>query len=140
MRPPKLSLNMALCIAEEKKRKQKAAKELPFIREGVLTGLLIDAADVFGVPLETIQKGDQQELTVFVRSIFYYVARTNTEYGLLAIAKIAGRKDHASVIHQLDKVNAFFKEKNAEFLTLWQYYLTRSKLFTSKDFPSWKAE
>jgi chromosomal replication initiation ATPase DnaA len=135
MRTPKLSINMALCMAEEKRRKQKEAEELPFIREGVLTELLLDIADVFEVPLKTIQSGDRQDLTVLVRSFFYFIARAKTDYSLLALAKIAGRKDHASVINRLQKVDAFFKGKNAEFLALWDHYLTNSKLFTKKDFP-----
>jgi chromosomal replication initiation ATPase DnaA len=135
MTTPKLSASTVLLMAEEKQRKRREAEELPFIRESILTGLLVDVVDVFNVPLPVMQSGDQQELTVLCRSIFYHVARMKTDYGLFPMAKVAGRKDHASVINLLNKVNAFFKESNSEFLTLWSHYLTNSKLFTSKDFP-----
>lgn len=135
MRAPKLSASMILLMAHEKERKKIEAKEMPFIREGVLTGLLIDVVDVFNVPLKAMQLGDQQELTVFCRTIFYYVARTKTAYGLIHLAKTAGRIDHVGVLSRLRIVNAFFQEKNSEFLALWDHYLTHSKLFTKKDFP-----
>jgi chromosomal replication initiation ATPase DnaA len=121
-------------MAEEKKQRQKEAEEMPFIRKGILTGLLIDIADVFNVPLETIQSGDQQELTVFIRSVFYYVARLKTEYGLQSLAETAGRINHAGCIHHIRKVKSFFKVQNPVFMSLWRHYLTNSKLFTSKDF------
>lgn len=125
---------MLLSIEEDKIKKRKEAEETPIMRTAILTGLLIDVADAFEVPLKLIQSGDQQDLTVLVRAIFYYVARSKTDYGLTFLAKIAGRKDHTTCIFHLRKVNAYFFYKDDEFLALWNHYLTNSKLFTSKDF------
>ena len=128
MRAPKLNL-------EEKIRKRKEAEEKPYIREGVLTSLLIDVTSAFNVPLSTIQSGDRQELTVLCRTIFYQIARIKTDYGLLHLAKTAGRRNHTSVFHRLRIANGLLKDKDAELLTLWNHYLSNSKLFTKKDFP-----
>lgn len=125
---------MLLSIEEQKIQKKKEAEEMPYIREGVLMGLLIDVADVFNVPLKLIKAGDQQYLTVLVRAIFYYVARMKTEYGLMPMANTAGRKDHAGVIRHVKIINSYFKYKDPEFLSLWNFYLINSKLFTDKDF------
>jgi chromosomal replication initiation ATPase DnaA len=135
MRLPKRSLNINLSMAEERRQKKIEAEESITIREAILTGLLIDVADVFNVKLETVQSGNQQELTVLVRSIFYYVARTKTAYGAWPMATTAGRKDHAGVLRHVEIVKAYFKHKDPQFLTLWDYYLTNSNLFTDKDFP-----
>lgn len=134
MRLPKPSMNMLLSIAEQKLQKKKEAEELPCIRESILTNLLVDVADAFNVPLKIVKAGDQQQLTVLVRAIFYYIARYKTDYGLKSLAKTAGRKDHAGCIAQLKKVQAFMHYKEPEFISLWNHYLNNSKLFTSKDF------
>jgi chromosomal replication initiation ATPase DnaA len=115
-------------------KRKKEAEEMPIIRESILTNLLIDVADAFKVPLKLVQKGDQQQLTVLVRVIFYYVARSKTEYSLKSMALVAGRKDHSICIGHLQKVYSYFYDKDQEFLTLWNHYLSTSKLFTSKDF------
>lgn len=132
------SANLIPCIADKNNHqnidKKKEAEELSFIREAILTGLLIDVADAFDVPLKLIQSGDQQGLTVLVRAIFFFVARSKTDYGLTYMAKIAGRKDHTTCIFHLRKVNAYFFNKDNEFITLWNHYLANSKLFTIKDF------
>lgn len=134
VRLPMISMEMMLYLADEKEQRQKYAKEIAVMREGVLTGLLIDIADVFNVPIETIQSGDKQELTVLVRSFFYHVARTKTHYGVVVLAKTAGRNNHAACVHHARKVKRYFKDRNTEFLTLWDHYLKHSKLFTKNDF------
>jgi len=134
MKLPKPSMHMLLSIEEQKAVKRKASEDQINVRESILTCLLIDVADVFDVRLETVQSGNQQDLTVLVRVIFYYVAREKTDYGLWPLAVTAGRKDHAGVIRHLQLVNAYFKHKDPQFLTLWDHYLTNSRLFTHKDF------
>jgi chromosomal replication initiation ATPase DnaA len=127
-------MHMLLSIEEQKIKRKREAEELPYTREAILTSLLIDVADAFNVPLKIIKAGDQQQLTVLVRTLFYYVARMKTDYGLKSLAWTAGRKDHSGCIQQLKKVQAFFYHKDNEFLALWDHYLTNSNLFTSKDF------
>jgi len=135
MRVELLTVEMILYLAEEKAMGHKYAKEADIMREGVLMGLLIDIADVFNVPVATIQSGDRQDLTVFVRSVFYHVARAKTHYGVIILAKTAGRDNHTSCVHHARKVSRYFREREPEFLALWNYYLSNSKLFTKKDFP-----
>lgn len=132
---PKKTMEVALSLEDERIHRKKLMEEKAEIRQGILTSLLIDVADVFNVQLKTVQSGNQQDLTVLVRVIFYYVARIKTEYGFWPIATVAGRKDHAGVIKHLQTVDAYFKHKDQQFLTLWSHYLTNSKLFTHKDFP-----
>lgn len=119
---------------EEKLREKIEAEQNAYIRDGILTSLLIDVAEAFNVKLETVQSGQKKEMTVLVRSIFYYVAKCKTEYGKKRMALVAGRKDHAACIKHLRMVDYCFKHKDHEFLTLWNHYLTNSKLFTYKDF------
>jgi len=138
MKRIKKSMNMILCMAQAKEQNRKEAAELPYMREGILTGLLIDVAEVFDVPLKLIQSGDRQELTVIVRSIFYHVARCKTEFGLKQFVKTAGKKEHTSAINLLRNVEGYFKDNNSEFITLWNHYLAHSKLFTPKDFNNGK--
>lgn len=104
------------------------------MRESILMTLLVDVADVFGVPLKTTLSSDRQPLSVLVRAIYYLVARIKTDYGLIPIANVAGRRDHASVIFQLRKIQGHLNDNDVEFLTLWSHYLTHSKLFTPEDF------
>jgi len=134
MKLPKPSANMLLCIADQKVHRKRMAEEMAMAREHILINILIDVADAFNVPLALIQKGDQQQLTVLVRALYYYIVRAKTEYGLKYMAKVAGRKDHTSCLPQLRKVQTFFTQKDEEFLSIWDHYLSKSKLFTSKDF------
>lgn len=134
MRLPKPSMHMLLSIEEQKIKKRKEVEELPLIRESILANLLIDVADAFKVPLKIIKAGDQQQLTVLVRALFYYVARIKTDYGLKHMAKVAGRKNHTGCISRLKKIQAYFDHKDSEFLAIWDHYLAHSKLFTHKDF------
>lgn len=131
---PMISMEMVLYLAEEKELKKKYAEAMADMRDGVLTSLLLDIADVFKVRLETIQSGDKQDLTVFVRSIFYHIARAKTHYGVIQMAKVAGRLNHTACVHHAKKVKRYFKDGDLEFLAMWHYYLTHSKLFTLKDF------
>ena len=104
------------------------------LRERILMSLLADVSDVFEVPLKTTLSSDRQPLAVLVRGIFYLVARVKTDYGLVPIANTVGGRNHASAIFQLRKIQGYLNRNNVEFLTLWSHYLTKSKLFTPKDF------
>lgn len=126
----------SLKSAEDRRLKEIEAEEKAYIREGVLTGLLIDVADAFHVKLETVQSGQKKQLTVAVRTIFYYVARIQTEYPLYQLAIISGRKEHSVCLKHLAMVYDCFKRSDDEFLSYWNHYLANSKLFTSKDFKN----
>lgn len=108
--------------------------EFAYVRESILTSLLVDVAEVFNVQLRTIQSGNKEPTTVLVRTIFYYVARTKTEYSTAPMAKVAGRKDHSCCVRHLQMVEDCFKDEDQEFLSLWNQYLSNSKLFTENDF------
>ena len=133
-RLPMISMEMMLYLAGEKENRQKYAQQVADMRDGILIGLLVDIGDVFNVPIETIQSGDKQELSVLVRSIFYHIARTKTHYGIVVLAQTAGRNNHAACVHHSRKVKELFKKKDPQFLALWHHYLKHSKLFTLKDF------
>jgi hypothetical protein len=135
MRVELLSVEMVLYLAEEKDMRKRYDKESAAMREGILMGLLIDIADVFNVPIKTIQSGDRQDLTVFVRSVFYHVARAKTHYKINSLIRITGRNHHAACVHHARKVKRYFRDREPEFLALWDHYLLNSKLFTKKDFP-----
>jgi chromosomal replication initiation ATPase DnaA len=134
LKAPKQTMAMLMLLAEDKGSRIKEEKEKREVREAVLTGILADVAEAFEVPLSTVVAGDQQEMTVFVRSIYYFVARIKTDYGMIPIVRIAGRKDHTGLIHHLKKIRGYIKTQNHEFISLWNHYLTVSQLFTEKDF------
>lgn len=131
---PKSSMNMILCLSDHKLERKRQAKEELLKREAILNGLLIDVADAFQLDFKIVKAGFSQELVVLVRRIFYYIARQLTDFPYKAMANVAGKKDHASCIYHIKKVRAYFKDKNPDFIPLWNHYLKVSKLFTKKDF------
>lgn len=133
-----LSTEMMIYLADEKELRQKYAAEINELRNSLLMGLLFDIADVFKVPMRTIQSGDQQEMTVFVRAVFFYIGRAKTHYTLKVLAQTVGKGNHFICMHHLRKIEGYIKHNDTDFLTLWNYYITNSKLFTLKDFPNAK--
>lgn len=131
---PKSSIGDILVHVDKKLERKRQAEEEGIKREAILNGLLIDVADAFQLDFEIVKAGVSQELVVLVRRIFYFIARQQTEYSYKSMVNVAGKKDHASCIYHIKKVRKYFKDKDPDFIALWNHYLKGSKLFTKKDF------
>jgi chromosomal replication initiation ATPase DnaA len=99
-----------------------------------LEGLITDIARVFNVDLELIKEGDTKGMCALVRKIFYYIGKTKGNYPYVAMALVAGRISHTACIHHFRQVTDFIKDKDPDFMVLWEHYLENSDLFTKKDF------
>lgn len=131
---PKCGIDVHVYLANEKEKSRKDALEAQLKMKSYLEGLLVDIASAFKVEVSDILKGDRHGGPVTVRRIFYYIAKIKGGYGYKAMARAAGRTDHAACIYHIRKVKGYLKVQDPDFLTLWNHYLENSKIYTKKDF------
>lgn len=131
---PKCSMDVHAYLAmvrAENKRKVEAERAK---KAADLSRLLSDIAKAFKVDVDHVKGGDQQQLIVTVRKIFYFIGRTKMDATYNAMTQIVGRQSHRGSIYHIRKVREWLKDNDKEFVTLWNHYLENSKLYTQKDF------
>jgi chromosomal replication initiation ATPase DnaA len=131
---PKCGIDVHVFLANEKESRRRKVLFEREKKKNYLSELLVDIANVFEVDLQEVLTGDSHGGPVMVRKIFYYISRKKGDYGYKAMAKAAGRTDHATCIYHIRKVEAYLKVKDPDFLALWDHYLANSKIYTKNDF------
>lgn len=77
--------------------------------------ILAATSELFGFPIEEIRGKSRRRPLVTARQTSMYVFRQLTELSYPAIAREFGGRDHTTVIHAVDKIEALMKERRQVF-------------------------
>jgi chromosomal replication initiator protein len=77
--------------------------------------ILNATSELFGFPVEEIRGKSRRRPLVTARQTSMYVFRQLTELSYPAIAREFGGRDHTTVIHAVDKIEALMKERRQVF-------------------------
>ncbi len=71
-------------------------------------------AEIYGVPVETMKKKTRKREVVVARQVCMTILKMLTRHSLKAIGDYFGKRDHTTVIHSMQTVNALCRF-NADF-------------------------